>query len=334
MGNLLKGQSTSAIEEPAKRIRRNYEYLVNEFDVSTYLDALYAEEVISFGDMDNLRNEQRKVVRARTFFDLLMTKPEQTIRRFFEILRTREDKQPQIYDRLFGVTCAEHQGVARGEHVQLERDDRSGASASSCASNQEAPSKARSDSEQLLCSRPDLENSFLPTLLLDNLRLLGHLTSEEYRKLQDRLLSESQRSHIILRDILPSKGENSVTDFCDVFDAEEKKRLAIVITSPYDKKKVLRNTEYVPRQQRLVSGHSSSRKRKENFAFTGSKLPKMIQREWIKFFFRPKHRELIQPIECVIGHMCSKHFGIDRGQVEIIYAETAEIDTMLQSWEG
>jgi hypothetical protein len=284
--------------------------------------------------MDNLRSEQKKAVRARAFFDLLMNKPEQTIRRFFELLRTREDKQPQIYERLFPVTSAEQQGVARREHVQLERDDRSGAAASSCASYQEAPSTTRSDVNQLLCSRPGLEHSFLPTLLLDTLRLLGLLNTEEYRKLQDRRLSESQRSHIILRDILPSKGENSVTDFCDVLDAEEKKRLAVVISSPSEETEVLRNTEYVSGRQQLISGHSISRKRKKNFACTGSKLPKTRQREWVKFFFKPKHEKLIQPIECLIGRMCSKHFGIDRGQVEIIYAETAEIDTMLQSWEG
>lgn len=91
-------QSSMSFYENSKDIlRKNYEYLVGELNVSLYLDAFFSEKVISFGEKENLWMEQTKHDRARKLLDLLL---EDTTRKFFKILKTRQDKQPHIYGKL------------------------------------------------------------------------------------------------------------------------------------------------------------------------------------------------------------------------------------------
>jgi hypothetical protein len=199
---------TSSREQPTKRVlRKNYEYLVNELNVSTYLDALYAEDVISFENKENLQKEESKVEQARAFLDILLYKPDDNVRKFFEILGTRKDKQHYIYKQLFpSVTAAKHQDFDRAPPQDGLSRTGSLASGISC---QEEPSKP---TEKRVSSRPDLERPLLPTQCLDHVRP-GHHVAEDYRKLQQRSLRESEPANMLLPDILSSKGENSAAVF-------------------------------------------------------------------------------------------------------------------------
>jgi hypothetical protein len=186
-------------------LRKNYEYLVNELNVSTYLDALYAEDVISFENKENLQKEESKVEQARAFLDILLYKPDDNVRKFFEIVRTRQDKQQYIYKQLFpAVTPAKHQDFDRTP----PQDGRSRAESplASGISCQEEPSKPM---EERVSSRPDLECPLLSSQSLDHLRPDHLLVAEDHRKLEQKSLTESERANMLLPDILPSKGKNS-----------------------------------------------------------------------------------------------------------------------------
>jgi hypothetical protein len=86
---------------PKVILRSSYEYLVNELRATTYLDALLSEGVISPQDRGALLAEQEKHEQSRKLLDLLLYKPEENVRKFYEILKTRLDKQPHIYKHLF-----------------------------------------------------------------------------------------------------------------------------------------------------------------------------------------------------------------------------------------
>ena len=150
----------SAEEKPARRlVRKNYEFLINELRVSNYLDALYEEELLTSQDNASLRSEQNECKQAREFVNILLKKPEETIEKFFEIVKMRKDAQPHIYRKLF--QCLEQQG------------------GQASGSQQEVLPKSSEFKDPACLTAMVPRTSLRPTLILDDLRLFSLVSQEE-----------------------------------------------------------------------------------------------------------------------------------------------------------
>ena len=89
----------SGAEEPLRaRIKKNYEYLINELRVSLYVNVLLQENVLSMDDKERLSGICDRREKARTSVGILMLKDETRIEKFF---RFQTGKQRHIYERLF-----------------------------------------------------------------------------------------------------------------------------------------------------------------------------------------------------------------------------------------
>ena len=159
-------------DPPARRVvRKNYDYLVNELRVSKYLDAFFQEEVIDAQDKEGLQKKRNRYKQARYFVDILLGKPEEIIKKFFEIMKTKTDVQPHIYRRLFpdGTSITTTKLYAR-------------------SSQQKEPPKSSKWKE--------------PVIALDCLQPSGFLTDERYKHLQQRY-RESEQSQWLLHGTAP-----------------------------------------------------------------------------------------------------------------------------------
>jgi hypothetical protein len=197
---------------PAKSIlRKNYEYLVNELRVSTYLDAFFSEEVISLEDMENLQKERGKVEQARKFLGLLLHTAEENIKKFFEILKTRQDKQPHIYRHLFSHAddqTAGDQATGDGLRQPIARTD------DETVSSSLTTSRAQWE-EQVIPHFPALVEELRPNLLLHHLRAAHLLTATEFDQLQEKSMTELDQSERLINTMLPCK-KRAVERFCQV----------------------------------------------------------------------------------------------------------------------
>ena len=188
-----------------------------------------------------------------------------------------------------------------------------------------------------------------PSLLLDHLRLSGLLTVEEYRQLQQRSFTERHRSQRLLHDILPAKGKGSPADFCEVLShVEGQEHLLKAETgakllgeetgvkvggqnhghqgsnSAASTDCLSLETDHMTCQQEIPSTL-----RKQN----QSCLPSTArQKNCGTFFFKPEHRELIEPIENIIALMCVECFRIEKSMVMFSAAEMTDVKKMLKLW--
>ena len=348
--------AATSSEQPSRVVRKNYEYLVNEFRVSNYLDALYGEELLSDQDVQSLRNEQDNYDQTRKFLDILKGKSEQVIENFFEILKTRTGPrfQPHIYHRLF-PHAEQRDGKSQQDHTTSVPVAAAKLYAPS-GSQQGEPSRMVSGWEELVPTRMIHVACLRPALLLDYLRLCGLLTPEEHKELQQRSFTENERAQRLLHVILPAKGRNSMADFCEVLlhvegqehvlNAESVAELSGEETgvggqshepqgcSAASTDGLVSETEPMVCQQGTASGPiqevlPTSRKQKESCA--SCLPPKSKRMNFATFFFKPEHRNLIKPIENIIGSMCSDCFGIEKSMIAFS-PEMADVKTMLESW--
>lgn len=113
------------------RLRENYAYLSDELKVSCYVNDVFEAKVLSRQDKDelsDLASSRRK--QAEAFLDTMMSKPESSIRKFFDVVRTQKDKQPQIYEHLF----PEHTSIEQYERTQQINCSNANLGESSCSS--------------------------------------------------------------------------------------------------------------------------------------------------------------------------------------------------------
>ena len=343
-------------ERPFRAIvRKNYEYLCRELRVSNYLDALYEVKVLSRQDLDSLLgNELNNYEQTSNFMDILLHKPEESIKMFFEIVRTRTDAQPHIYRELFS-----HKQQQDGTSQQEDTTDVAASKlyASSGSQQAELP-KMDSQREELVPARLStaMTASLSPTLLLDHLRLCGVLTAEEHRQLQQRSLNEKDQLQRLLH-ILPAKGKGSLADFCEVLAHVEgqehllKAETGVKLLGEETGVKVggqshrcqgsnsAASTDCLsPETEHMGCEQEMSSIPVENVPTTLRKqdqscLPsKARQENFATFFFQPEHRKLIKPIENIIALMCAECFGMERSMVVFLSAEMADIKKMLGSW--
>ena len=102
------------------RLRRNYTYLIDELTVSNYVNDLYQAAVLSVREKDELLSTTDRHKQAQIFVDTMMRKSEPAIQKFLDILQTRMDKQPHIYEVLF----PEEKMTGKPEHVKTsQRED-------------------------------------------------------------------------------------------------------------------------------------------------------------------------------------------------------------------
>ena len=200
-----------------------------------------------------------------------------------------------------------------------------------------------------------------PTLLLDDLRWYSILTEEEYKQLQQGSLTESERSHRLLHDILPSKSKGSVTVFCEVLDQIEGQKHLLkgeteatslgkvteveVVGQSHrsrpngngaaSKEDLLPRTEHMDGQQGMASVlnqdvPSTSKKRKQ--CSTSCPPSTVSHRNFATFFFKPELEELIAPMENLIGSMCAASFGIEKKFIMCAYTKMADLYPILKGW--
>jgi hypothetical protein len=342
-------------------LRKNYEYLVNELRVSTYLDAFFSERVMSFEDKENLQKERGKVEQARKFLGLLLHTAEENIKKFFEILKTRQDKQPHIYRHLLEFSCADDQ-TARDDVLgqPIARRDSETVSSSLRTNNTEWE-------ELVIPHFPALLAELKPSLLLHHLRAAHLLTSAEYDQLLEKSMTEEDRSQKLLNTILPSK-EGAVAIFCQVLQAVDGQQHIVP--------NVLKLNGYVETtQQRVekatsslpgnawsnseaqvlgdeIASQSSSRQQESqtvstqgqgNVSYSSPKRPTITDnvashssadQTSAIFVFRPGHLNWIKNVKQLICSMCYECFGIAQQNVVLAATETPEIKELIKQWSN
>jgi hypothetical protein len=186
-------------EEPLRcLLRKNSDYLIHELRVSLYINILFDQKVLSMEDKEWLRGIPSRGNQAEKFVDIMLRKPESSIQKFLDILRNHEDKQPQIYKRLFRDSKQEQQSQrAKREHevaANLEEDP---------------------EWDSVVTPRlPDVVKALRPTLLLDDLRAARILSRTEYSELLE-VSTEEMRSRRLLNNLLPRKN-GSFSNFCKI----------------------------------------------------------------------------------------------------------------------
>jgi hypothetical protein len=185
-------------EEPLRcRLRDNWDYLIGELRVSLYINILFEKKVLAIEDREQLSEIPSRGVQAEKFVDIMLHKSESSIQKFLDILKNHEDKQPQIYKRLFRDSKQEQQSQrAKREHE--------------VAANLEDP-----EWDSLVTPRlPDVVKALRPTLLLDDLRAARILSRTEYSELLE-VSTEEMRSRMLLNDLLPRQN-GSFSNFCKI----------------------------------------------------------------------------------------------------------------------
>jgi hypothetical protein len=193
------------------RIRKNYDYLIRELQVSNYLNYLFQEQVLSSDELDDLRSIQGRKHQAERFVDTIMRKPEEKLKKLFDKVNT-DDGQPHIYKKIFGKSKQDsEQRASQGELGNTM-------TASSCSGTVDA------QWEEIVIPRlPEVISALQPRLqlLLDRLRAVKLLTQTEYDQLLE--VPEQTRSRKLLNTILPPK-PGSFTKFCEVLRSEKTQR--------------------------------------------------------------------------------------------------------------
>lgn len=361
----------SACERPLKeRLRENYEYLVKELRVSNYVDALFGAKVISDQDKQKIRDLRDKYEQARYFLDGLMCKSEKTIANFFEVVKTGDDEQPHIYEKVF--TRSEEQNT---------QDDRRSDAATRSPTATKLSTEVDSEWEELLVPRlPAVVAALRPSLLLDHFRATGLINAEEYGRLQQGILTEKRRSQDLLHDILPCRTRGSFATFCKVLLVVDGQQHIVsdilkvrpIATSPADRAVIVsphcshtsgaessavsavatadRFMQEQPTTFRevrgaatssesLVSGNTVSQEQSRDLIASqpecnlGSCLQAVERKkERAMFLIEPRHQKLFKHIERVLKSATANCFGIEQTKVTLLYAEISDVKMMLKSW--
>jgi hypothetical protein len=340
-------------------LRKNYEYLVNELRVSTYLDAFFSERVMSFEDKENLQKERGKVEQARKFLGLLLHTAEENIKKFFEILKTRQDKQPHIYRHLFSRAddqTAGNEATGDGLRQPIARRDDKTVSSSLTTSNAEW--------ETLVIPHfPALLDALRPCLLLHHLRAAHLLTSAEFDQLQDESLTEQGRSQRLLNTILPCK-ERAVEKFCQVLLAVEGQKhivskilklneatqqvgveqvsgslpghVPVTTSSSEVQMEASMATNTGDRNQQVSSNlhrNETVSMEREKRTCEGDAAVHHVTNQGMPsamFVFRHTHLSWIQRVKSFVCNTCYQCFGIAEESVSLTSAEAAEFNELVE----
>ncbi|XP_062507850.1 uncharacterized protein LOC134184229 isoform X2 [Corticium candelabrum] len=206
----------SSADRPLRDLLKlHYEFLTKELDVRCHIAALFQRNVISRNEKETLTSKQVIHEQATYLIDALLRRDEEKIATFLEIMKTNEE-QPHIYKKLFPrheSTEEETQGQDQVRHQNVE------ALTSSLAEKE-------SQWEKLTRSHPDVLSALRPSLFLDRIRAAGILNQQEHQELQNKSLTERDRSHRLV-NILHEKGSKSFETFCDVVSFVEGQSLII-----------------------------------------------------------------------------------------------------------
>lgn len=187
-----------------KRLRTHYSYLKEELVAPPYVELLFQAEVLTSQEKQTLTDPQKSQSElARLFVDTLMRKPEWGIDTFFQLLRSRRDMQPHIYDELF----PEHS-------KQQARPQVPGSlSISAATSAAVAPPVVIADHVWASIKADRIVEILRPSLMLDRLRANSLINYAEHNGLIG-LSTEFERSRKLLDEVLPVKGPGSLDEFC------------------------------------------------------------------------------------------------------------------------
>ena len=112
----------SSVQRPMRDLlRKHYEFLVEELIVDYYINYLYQAYVLCNYDKSRLQRTRDQRKKSERFLGLMMCKPESCIQKFFIVLRTQKDKQPHVYNLLFGVKTPEQHTTAKMRTVHSKR---------------------------------------------------------------------------------------------------------------------------------------------------------------------------------------------------------------------
>jgi hypothetical protein len=170
-------------------LRDEYDYLISDLTVPSYLDALFAKRVISDLEKEHLRNERNRHEQARYLIDGLMRKSDDAIRAFVDIIGEKAE-QPQIHKAL--LTALD----ISPEEIDTDID--------------------REWEEVVIPRYESVVESLRPSLLLNRLQQVHLIDARESEELENPSLNEKKRSRKLLYRILPRKGKGSFKKFCDV----------------------------------------------------------------------------------------------------------------------
>ena len=332
------------------RIRKNYHYLVSELLVTSYVNALFQEGALSIEEKEQLSGICSRKEQAECFVDIMMRKPDKSIQKFFDIVRTQTDKQPHIYAKLFPDSLSSEQDQ------RAQQLDGSNESVSRRAHEFEAA--ARSDpigyaqwEKVVIPHRQTLLDALRPTLLLDRLRAAHLLTQREYDQLQQESGTERDRPRKLLDNILPCKME-SLKKFCRVLQVVEGQqhlvpeilRLHVSVGTahhlevkqiddsyPGNMSTTLNSSEKqastLDLQQATVEQASRTARKEEQESLFSAKQRKTDR---VAFFFKPELLGCIKDLKAAVRSMCAECFGISKEKVLFASAETTE---MIERWK-
>ena len=302
--------STTATESAtAKRpfraiVRKNYEYLCRELRVSNYLDALYEVKVLSRQDLDSLLgNERNNYEQTSNFLDILLHKSEESIKMFFEIVRTRTDAQPHIYRKLF--SRIQQDGTS-------QQEDTTGV----------APAKLYASSSSQQAELPRMgsqrEEELVPASLTTAMQQRSFTERDQSVEGQEYLLKAESGAKLLGEETGVKVGGQSHRR------QGSNSAASTDCLSP--------ETEHMGCQQEMSSipvknVPTTLRKQDQSCLPSTARL-----KNHARFFFKPEHKKLIEPIENIIASICAQCFGIERSMVLFLSARMADIPKMLGSW--
>ena len=162
-----------------------------------FAELLFGEKIFSKQNKERVLTKEGPIEQARLFLDILLGKPEPGVEKFFELLRTHPDLQPQLYSKLF-PEYREH--LAARRHPQAS--GHSSYSGSFVVHERGTPDPQwNANFETFRAILPMLRLSSV----MDRLRMNHLINQTEHNKLT-KLKTEQERKSVLLNKILPSRG--------------------------------------------------------------------------------------------------------------------------------
>ena len=332
---VIKTNMSSEPEEKWERyVVPKLQELVKKLNPSLLLEDLRTCGLLTSEDCNTLRhdcsNEEERT--RQILYDILPRRGNDAFDRFCDVLRTTEG-QKHILSEVLQIKSMEESSVTCKEIEKVPQQKVSNSNKSTVEAHASSLAEVESQWESVGPCLPDLTNELRPCLLLDELRENGLLTREQYIELQNKSMSEAERSEMLVSTILPQKGNESFETFCKVLNNEEKQRHIVskilkaqnVALLPIHSSNSATVVETI--EEFKSDTHESSRKRKRVEASkalqsTSTRSKKLCVEEKVRsatFTFREKDEVLVKRWEKSVVTMCEKCFGMLEDDILFMY---------------
>ncbi|XP_062498774.1 uncharacterized protein LOC134176113 isoform X2 [Corticium candelabrum] len=205
---------------------------------------------------------------------------------------------------------------------EREEDGTSGSTVEATTTSQEDLEVDSEWKERLKHCLPDLLAALRPSLFLDQLRGSNLISQEEHTDLQEKSLSETDRSDTLVSFILPRKGKGSFESFCKILCNVEKQKHIVSEILKVQNPSLLPVDANVSRSGETI-GQSVKRKKANEHSSDSSHSKRSCVGGKIgsaTFIFRKIDKEAVKVWKESIRKMCRKCFKISQKDVKFVYS--------------